>query len=72
MNSADWTDESFFSRKFLASNLDYESVQGVKAAVESGVPLKELMRASTDTRSRVEKLAREGAGLDVMVGALAA
>jgi ubiquinone biosynthesis protein COQ4 len=72
MNSADWTDESFFTRTFLASNVDYESVQGVKAAVEAGVPLKDLMRAASDTRSRVEKLALGGAGMDVLVGALAA
>jgi ubiquinone biosynthesis protein Coq4 len=72
MNSADWTDDGFFTRTFLASNVDYESVRGVKAAVEAGVPLKELMRATDDSRSRVEKLAREGAGVDVLVEALAA
>jgi ubiquinone biosynthesis protein COQ4 len=72
MNSAQWSDESFFTRKFLASNVDYESVQGVKAAVEAGVPVKDLMRAAADTRSRVEKLARDGAGVDVLVDALAA
>jgi hypothetical protein len=71
MNSAEWSDESFFTRKFLASNVDYESVQGVKAAVEAGVPVRDLMRADADTRSRVEKLARDGAGVDVLVGALA-
>jgi ubiquinone biosynthesis protein Coq4 len=72
MNSGEWTDESFFTRKFLASNIDYESVRGVKAAIEAGVAVKELMRADADTRSRVEKLARDGAGVDVLVGALAA
>jgi ubiquinone biosynthesis protein Coq4 len=71
MNSAEWTDESFFTRRFLASNVDYESVRGVKAAVEAGVPLKDLMRADPDTRGRVEKLARNGAEVDVLVGALA-
>jgi ubiquinone biosynthesis protein Coq4 len=70
MDSAEWTDESFFTRRFLASNVDYESVRGVKAAVGAGVPLKDLMRADTDTRSRVEKLALEGAKVDVLVGAL--
>jgi len=64
-------DESFFTRKFLASNVDYESVRGVKAAVAAGVPLKELMRADTDVRGRVEALARNGAELDVLVGSLA-
>jgi ubiquinone biosynthesis protein Coq4 len=72
MNSADWTDESFFTRTFLASNVDYESVQGVKAAVEAGVPVKQLMRADVDTRGRVEALARGGAQVDVLMGALAA
>jgi hypothetical protein len=72
MNSAEWTDESFFTRKFLASNIDYESVRGVKAAIEAGVAVKELMRADADTRRRVEKLARDGAGVDALVGALAA
>ena len=71
MNSGEWTDESFFTRKFLASSVDYESVRGVKAAVEAGVPVKELMRADADTRSQVEKLAREGAEVDVLIGALA-
>jgi ubiquinone biosynthesis protein Coq4 len=71
MNSAEWSDESFFTRKFLASNVDYESVRGVKAAVAVGVPLKELMRADNDTRGRVEELARNGAELDVLVGSLA-
>ena len=31
-----------------------------------------VMRAAADTRSRVEKLARDGAGVDVLVDALAA
>lgn len=72
MNSAEWTDDSFFTRTFLAANVDYESVRGVKAAVEAGVPLKQLMRADAETRGRVEKLAREGAKVDVLVGTLAA
>jgi hypothetical protein len=71
MNSAEWTDESFFTRTFLASNVDYESVRGVKAAVEAGVPVKDLMRSDTATRSRVERLARDGAGVDVLLEALA-
>jgi len=71
MDSAEWSDESFFTRKFLASNVDYESVRGVKAAVAAGVPLRELMGADADTRGRVEALAREGAERDVLVGALA-
>jgi ubiquinone biosynthesis protein COQ4 len=71
MNSAEWTDESFFTRTFLASNVDYESVRGVKAAVEAGVPVKELMRSDTETRSRVERLARDGAEVDVLLEALA-
>jgi hypothetical protein len=71
MNSGGWTDESFFTRTFLASNVDPQSVQGVKAAVEAGVPLKELMRADADTRGRVEKLALEGAAAEVLVSALA-
>jgi hypothetical protein len=71
MNSAEWTDEGFFTRKFLASNVDYESVKGVKAAVEAGVPVKDLMRANADIRSHVEKLARDGAEVDVLIGALA-
>jgi hypothetical protein len=70
MNSGEWTDESFFTRKFLASNVDYESVRGVKAAVEAGVPVKELMCAEPDIRSHVEELAREGAELDVLISAL--
>jgi hypothetical protein len=72
MNSAEWADESFFTRIFLASNVDYESVKGVKAAIEAGVPLKDLMRADTETRGRVEKLARDGAAVDVLLGTLAA
>ncbi len=71
MNSAEWTDESLFTRKFLASNVDYESVQGVKAAVEAGVPVRDLMRADAAVRGRVEKLAREGAEAAVLVDALA-
>ena len=71
MDSAEWSDESFFTRKFLASNVDYESVRGVKAAVAAGVPLRELMGADADTRGRVEALAREGAERDVLVGSLA-
>ena len=71
MNSAEWTDESFFTRRFLQSNVDYESVRGVKAAVEAGVPVKDLMRADADIRRHVEKLARDGAEVDVLVGALA-
>jgi ubiquinone biosynthesis protein COQ4 len=71
MNSAEWTDVSFFTRTFLASHVDYESVRGVKAAVEAGVPVKDLMRVDAVTRSRVERLAREGAGLDALVDALA-
>ncbi len=34
--------------------------------------LKELMRADAETRGRVEKLARDGMGVDVLGGALAA
>jgi ubiquinone biosynthesis protein Coq4 len=71
INSAEWTDESFFTRKFLASNVDYESVQGVKAAVEAGVPVKDLMRADAEVRSRVGQLARDGAEATVLIGALA-
>lgn len=71
MNSGEWVDESFFTRKFLVSNIDYESVRGVKAAVEAGVPMKNLMRADADIRRRVEQLARDGAGVDDLVGALA-
>ncbi len=71
LDSGQWTDESFFTRTFLASNVDYESVRGVKAAVEAGVPVKQLMRADVDTRGRVEKLARDGAEVDVLMGALA-
>jgi ubiquinone biosynthesis protein Coq4 len=71
MNSGEWTDDSFFTRKFLASNVDYESVRGVKAAVAAGLPLQELMRADSDARGRVEALARNGAELDVLVGSLA-
>ncbi len=72
MDSAEWKDEGFFTRRFLASGVDYESVHGVKAAVEAGVPVKDLMRAETGVRRRVEKLAREGAQVDVLVRALAA
>jgi ubiquinone biosynthesis protein COQ4 len=72
MNSAEWTDDSFFTRTFLAPNVDYESVRGVKAAVEAGVPLEELMRADGPTRGRVEKLALEGADMNALVAALAA
>jgi len=72
MNSAEWVDESFFTRTFLASNVDYESVKGVKAAIEAGVPLKDLMRADTRTRGQVEKLARDGAAVEVLLGTLAA
>jgi hypothetical protein len=63
MDSGEWTDESFFTRRFLASNVDYESIRGVKAAVEAGVPVKDLMRADEDTRRRVERLARSGGTL---------
>ena len=72
MNSADWTDESFFTRTFLASNVDPESVRGVKAAVEAGVSIEALMRSDTGTRSRVEALARDGADLGALLGALSA
>lgn len=72
MNSAEWTDDSFFTRTFLASNVDSESVRGVKAAVEAGVSVKDVMRADTETRSRVERLALDGAGVDVLLEALAA
>jgi len=72
LDSSEWTDESFFTRKFLASNVDYESVRGVKAAVEAGVPVKDLMRADPGLRSHVEKLALDGAQLDIMIDALAA
>jgi ubiquinone biosynthesis protein COQ4 len=72
MDSAQWTDESFFTRNFLASNVDYESVQGVKAAVEAGIPVRDLMRADTETRSHVEKLARDGAQAEALLRALAA
>jgi hypothetical protein len=43
----------------------------VKAAIEAGVPVKDLMGADADIRSQVEKLARDGAELDVLIGALA-
>ncbi len=72
MKSAEWTDESFFTRTFLASHVDYESVRGVKAAVEAGVPVKDLMRSDPAIRHRVERLARDGADVDVLLEALAA
>ena len=72
MSSAEWTDEGFFTRTFLAPNVDLQSVQGVKTAVEAGVPLKDLMRVDVETRGRVEKLALEGADAEVLVNALAA
>lgn len=72
MDSATWTDDSFFTRTFLASNVDQESVRGVKAAVEAGVPVKELMRSDTAIRSQVERLALDGASVDTMMDALAA
>lgn len=72
MNSAEWTDDGFFTRTFLASNVDPESVRGVKAAVEAGVSVKDVMRADPDTRSRVEALALGGAGADVLREALGA
>ncbi len=72
MNSAEWTDESFFTRTFLASHVDQESVRGVKAAVEAGVSVKELMRSSPETRSSVERLALDGANVDALLEALAA
>jgi hypothetical protein len=71
LNSAEWTDDSFFTRTFLESNVDYESVRGVKAAVEAGVPVKDLMRADADIRSQVEKLALEGADVEILLGTLA-
>jgi hypothetical protein len=70
MNSAEWSDDGFFTRKFLAPNVDYESVRGVKAAVAAGVPLKALMQADTDVRSRVEDAARGGADLHVLTESL--
>jgi ubiquinone biosynthesis protein Coq4 len=72
MNSAEWTDTSFFTRTFLASNVDYDSVRGVKAAVEAGVPVKELMRSDEETRGRVGQLALGGAKADALLEALAA
>ena len=57
---------------FLAPNVDYESVRGVKAAVATGVPVKQLMSASTGTRARVEELALGGAALDELLASLAA
>ncbi len=70
MSSADWTDESFFTRKFLAPNVDYESVRGVKAAVSAGVPIRALMCADPETRSRVERAALGGMGRDGLAEAL--
>jgi ubiquinone biosynthesis protein COQ4 len=64
LDSSGWTDDSFFTRNFLASNVDYESVKGVKAAVEAGVRVKDLMSANADVRSEVERLARDGSSLD--------
>ncbi len=72
MNSADWTDDSFFTRTFLASNVDDTSVQGTKAAVTAGVPVKALMSADDATRARVTKLARHGASRDELIASLAA
>ena len=46
-------------------------MRGVKAAVEAGVPVKDLMRADAALRSQVEALARDGAAVDVLLGALA-
>ena len=71
MDSAAWTDDSFFTRTFLASNVDYESVQGVKAAVSAGIPVRALMGADGETRERVEAAARGGAGRDELAAALA-
>lgn len=70
MDSGAWKDESFFTRKVLASNIDYESVRGVKAAVTIGVPVPELMRADPETRKRVEEAARGGAPLHVLAETL--
>jgi ubiquinone biosynthesis protein COQ4 len=70
MNSAEWSDESFFTKRFLASSVDYESVRGVKAAVSAGVPLKALMQADTEVRSRVEGAALDGAELGALTEAL--
>jgi len=72
MNTADWTDTSFFTRTFLGSQVDGESVKGVKAAVEAGVPIKELMRSTPETRSSVERLALGGANVEALMEALAA
>ena len=72
MNSAEWTDESFFTRTFLASHVDKDSVRGVKAAVEAGVSVKDVMRADPETRCRVERLALDGAEADVLLEALTA
>jgi ubiquinone biosynthesis protein COQ4 len=72
MNSAEWTDTSFFTRTFLASNVDYEAVRGVKAAVEAGVPVKKLMGSDQETRGRVGQLALDGAKVDALLEALAA
>jgi ubiquinone biosynthesis protein Coq4 len=70
MNSAEWSDESFFTTKFLASNVDYESVRGLKAAVSAGVPLRALMQADTEIRGRVEEAALAGAELGALTEAL--
>lgn len=71
MVSADWSDGSFFTRRFLAPNVDYESVRGVKASVAAGVSVREVMGADSDTRRRVEELAVGGAELRVLRDALA-
>lgn len=66
MNSDEWSDESFFTRKFLAPDVDYESVRGVKACVAAGVSVRALMGADIETRQRVERMALHGEGLDVL------
>jgi len=70
MNSAEWSDEGFFTRKFLAPNVDYESVRGIKAAVTAGVPVRALMQADSDLRGRVEEAALNGAEFPALAEAL--
>ena len=70
MNSAEWSDEGFFTRKFLAPNVDYESVRGIKAAVTAGVPVRALMQADSDLRGRVEEAALNGAEFPSLAEAL--
>ena len=74
-DTGDWLEHSWFARQ--VSN-GFGQMEGAKrrakaaqAAVEAGVPWRDLVRASPDAQARVRRLVRGGAPVDDLVSALA-